>query len=368
MFFGGLFATYIIYRALYLTAFEEGSRLLNVKFGATNTAVLIGSSLTMALAIHAAQAGKKKSEQVMYLVLTMILGALFLFLKFNYEWRADYHEHLIPGFGFIIRPEWGAAGPHVPLFFCFYFFMTGLHATAHDHRLRHPRNAHADGAPQPVQSRILRAARSQRPVLALRRYRLDFPVSAAVSDRRQVCVTGGALMSGHVVPVKTYLGIFVALLVLTALTTGVAYVDFGDMHTGIRLIEVIPLNTVVALAIAVVKMLLVILFFMHVKYSSGLTEDCRDDGISVPRDSGVLHSGRRTHPRLDARSRRLEHRASHDSSPTSGPLLTSNAVQRGTRPRRSTRRTQKNSTAPLRRALPAADSECNPGRTPDRAR
>jgi len=128
MFFGGLFATYIIYRALYLPAFETGSRLLNVKFGAANTAVLIGSSLTMALAIHAAQAGKKKSEQVVYLVLTMILGAVFLFLKFNYEWRADYAEHLVPGFGFIIRPEWGAAGPHVPLFFCFYFFMTGLHA------------------------------------------------------------------------------------------------------------------------------------------------------------------------------------------------------------------------------------------------
>jgi cytochrome c oxidase subunit III len=128
MFFGGLFATYIIYRALYLPAFETGSRLLNVKFGAVNTAVLIGSSLTMALAIHAAQAGKKKSEQVMYLVLTMILGAVFLFLKFAFEWRADYHEHLVPGFHFIIRQDWGAAGPHVPLFFCFYFFMTGLHA------------------------------------------------------------------------------------------------------------------------------------------------------------------------------------------------------------------------------------------------
>ena len=79
-------------------------------------------------------------------------------------------------------------------------------------------------------------------------------------------------MSAHVVPVKTYVGIFVALLVLTALTTGAAFVDFGDVHTGIRLVDVIPLNTVVALAIAVVKMLLVILFFMHVKYSSGLTK------------------------------------------------------------------------------------------------
>jgi cytochrome c oxidase subunit 4 len=79
-------------------------------------------------------------------------------------------------------------------------------------------------------------------------------------------------MSGHVVPVKTYLGIFVALLALTALTTGVAFVDFDKMHTGIHLIDMIPLNTVVALAIAVVKMLLVILFFMHVKYSSSLTK------------------------------------------------------------------------------------------------
>jgi cytochrome c oxidase subunit 4 len=79
-------------------------------------------------------------------------------------------------------------------------------------------------------------------------------------------------MSGHVVPVKTYLGIFVALLALTALTTGVAFVDFGELHTGIGLVDVIPLNTVVALTIALVKMLLVILFFMHVKYSSSLTK------------------------------------------------------------------------------------------------
>jgi len=66
-------------------------------------------------------------------------------------------------------------------------------------------------------------------------------------------------MSPHVVPVRVYVGIFVALLLLTGLTTGVAFVDLG------------ALNTVVALAIAVAKMLLVILFFMHVRYSSGLT-------------------------------------------------------------------------------------------------
>src|SRR5277367_4978207 len=117
---------------------------------------------------------------------------------------------------------------------------------AHDHRLRHPRHAHGNGPAQPLQFRILRAARSQRPVLAFRGYRLDFPVPAPVSDRRQVRHRGGALMSAHVVPIKTYLGIFVALLVLTGLTTGAAFIDFGDLHTGIPL--------------------------LHVKYSSGLTK------------------------------------------------------------------------------------------------
>jgi cytochrome c oxidase subunit 4 len=62
----------------------------------------------------------------------------------------------------------------------------------------------------------------------------------------------------HVVPVATYVGVFVALLVLTALTVAAAQVDLG------------PFNTPVALAIAVGKALLVILFFMHVKYGPRL--------------------------------------------------------------------------------------------------
>lgn len=127
MFFGGLFASYIIYRTLYPAAFEIGSHLLEVKFGALNTAVLICSSLTMVMAIRSAQVGKRKA-QVNYLLLTMLLGATFLAVKFIFEWHHDYVEHLAPGFGFIVRPEWGAAGQHVPMFFCFYFFMTGLHA------------------------------------------------------------------------------------------------------------------------------------------------------------------------------------------------------------------------------------------------
>jgi cytochrome c oxidase subunit 3 len=119
MFFGGLFASYIVYRALYLPAFEIGSHQLEVRFGALNTAVLILSSLTMALAIHSAQVGKRRA-QVGFLITTMILGAAFLAIKFTFEWHHDYVEHLVPGLGFVIRPEWGAAGQHVPMFFCFY--------------------------------------------------------------------------------------------------------------------------------------------------------------------------------------------------------------------------------------------------------
>ena len=66
-------------------------------------------------------------------------------------------------------------------------------------------------------------------------------------------------MSEHVVPVKIYLAVFVSLILLTGLTTGVAYIDLGVF------------NTVAALAIAATKMMLVVLFFMHVKYSSGMT-------------------------------------------------------------------------------------------------
>lgn len=63
-------------------------------------------------------------------------------------------------------------------------------------------------------------------------------------------------MSEHIAPVRTYISIWLALLVLTGLTAGVAFVNLG------------PFNTVVALVIATLKALLVVLIFMHVKYAS----------------------------------------------------------------------------------------------------
>ena len=72
-------------------------------------------------------------------------------------------------------------------------------------------------------------------------------------------------MSQHIVPVKNYVAVFIALLILTGLTTTVSYIDLG--HTRIGKTHVIDWDTVAALTIAVVKTLLVVLFFMHVKYS-----------------------------------------------------------------------------------------------------
>jgi cytochrome c oxidase subunit 4 len=65
-------------------------------------------------------------------------------------------------------------------------------------------------------------------------------------------------MSEHIVQRKVYYGVFIALLVGTAVTVLAAQVDFGRM------------NDVVAMTIAVTKMMLVLLFFMHVRYSSRL--------------------------------------------------------------------------------------------------
>jgi cytochrome c oxidase subunit 3 len=123
MFFGGLLAAYAAYRAVYPQAFANGSRLCDVTLGATNTAVLITSSLTMALGVFAAERGRRRSV-VALLACTMALGAIFLAIKFL-EYSHKFSEHLVPGFDFVYA---GADGRQVQLFLCFYFGLTGLHA------------------------------------------------------------------------------------------------------------------------------------------------------------------------------------------------------------------------------------------------
>src|SRR5262245_15142162 len=98
LFFGGLFTAYTVYRWSFPAAFAIASRHLDVVLGGVNTVVLICSSLTMAMAVHAAQLGKRRAL-IIYLILTMLLGGAFLGIK-AVEYRHKYIEHLIPGSSF----------------------------------------------------------------------------------------------------------------------------------------------------------------------------------------------------------------------------------------------------------------------------
>ncbi len=123
LFFGGLFAAYSLYRSLYPEAFRAASHTLDIRLGAFNTAVLIGSSLTMALAVRGGQTGNRKVVFGMLLA-TLVLGSTFLGVK-AIEYAEKFHHHHVPGPSFHFE---GNDPVHAQLFFSLYFMMTGLHA------------------------------------------------------------------------------------------------------------------------------------------------------------------------------------------------------------------------------------------------
>ena len=169
MFFGGLFLGYTFYRAQFAEAFMAGSYELSIGWGGFNTIVLIGSSLTMALGVRAAQQGRTNGI-ILWLVGTLFLGSVFLGVKVI-EYRAKFEHHLVPGESFhyvghgrfhvegmdpaeahgghgggggddaaraVEAPSGGEADDdshvvtvkekHVEMFYSFYFLMTGMHA------------------------------------------------------------------------------------------------------------------------------------------------------------------------------------------------------------------------------------------------
>jgi cytochrome c oxidase subunit 3 len=157
MFIGAIFVAYFTYRmrSIYFDDFKNASANLVMWVGFVNTAVLLTSSLTVVLAIRAAQMGNKK--WVFYhLILTMIFGSMFFGFKV-YEYRTDYKENLWPSWpnyspvlkasgqhyfypekvGFEApkadapKAEWDAFNlklNHAKLFYRFYYSLTGLHA------------------------------------------------------------------------------------------------------------------------------------------------------------------------------------------------------------------------------------------------
>jgi cytochrome c oxidase subunit 3 len=94
LFFGGLFAALMLYRTLYHEAFVEASNHLYQGIGCFNTFVLLFSSYTVVLAVHAAKHGKN-GQLIFWLFATALLGATFLGVKVL-EYSKDFNENLVP--------------------------------------------------------------------------------------------------------------------------------------------------------------------------------------------------------------------------------------------------------------------------------
>lgn len=123
MFFGGILTAYAIYFIAYTQAFEDASNHLSLSLGALNTVVLLTSSLTMARAVHAAQAESSRM-QTRWLGRTIFLGLVFLVVK-AFEYRSKFVDAMVPGDSFSFE---GAHAAQHELFMSFYFALTGLHA------------------------------------------------------------------------------------------------------------------------------------------------------------------------------------------------------------------------------------------------
>ena len=118
--FGGMFLLYSVYRFQYADAFHLAAKELNTIMGAFNTAVLLTSSLTMALSIIAIQRDQKTLSLFLQ-VITIVLALFFLVNKY-FEWTAKFHHGIYPGSEELLSKSSGEI-----LFFGLYYVMTGLH-------------------------------------------------------------------------------------------------------------------------------------------------------------------------------------------------------------------------------------------------
>ena len=120
--FGGLFCAFAVFRSWYFDAFVEAHHHLDKVMGGINTMVLIGSSLTMALAVRAAQKNQRTTTVVL-LAVTLACAAAFLGIKYV-EYAHKFHDGLLPGKYFHAE---GFHTQHAGVFFAIYFMMTGIH-------------------------------------------------------------------------------------------------------------------------------------------------------------------------------------------------------------------------------------------------
>ena len=122
LFFGALMLTYTVCRIENVQAFAAAGRETNIWYGTINTAILLTSSLTMAMASQAAAANEGLRRLILWcLAATAALGLAFLVVK-GFEYREDIEKHLVPGAHFSLKQ------PAAQLFFGLYWIVTGVHA------------------------------------------------------------------------------------------------------------------------------------------------------------------------------------------------------------------------------------------------
>lgn len=122
LFFGALLLTYAVCRVEHPEAFAAAGRESNIWFGTINTAILLTSSLTMAVASQAAaQNGRARRLILICLGITAALGLAFIIVK-GFEYKEDIDKHLVPGMDFALRQ------PAAQLFYGLYWLVTGVHA------------------------------------------------------------------------------------------------------------------------------------------------------------------------------------------------------------------------------------------------
>ncbi|MEJ5262444.1 MAG: cytochrome c oxidase subunit 3 family protein [Ignavibacterium sp.] len=118
--FGGMFILYSVYRFTHPNEFHIAAKELNTIIGTFNTAILLTSSLTMALSIAAIQR-QQKTLSIIFQLLTIVLALGFMVNKY-FEWGAKFHHGIYPGSDTLLSKPSGEI-----LFFGLYYVMTGLH-------------------------------------------------------------------------------------------------------------------------------------------------------------------------------------------------------------------------------------------------
>lgn len=120
LFFGSLLLIYTAYRVSNPDVFITAGRETDIWYGTVNTAVLMTSSLTMAVAAQAAEADMRRLT-IWCLGATVVLGLMFLVFK-GFEYAEDIEKNLVPGINFALKE------PAAQIFFALYWIMTGIHA------------------------------------------------------------------------------------------------------------------------------------------------------------------------------------------------------------------------------------------------